>query len=108
VKLKSVLLAGVLALATLSLGIAKTYGISFSHPTKAGSVQLSAGTYKLAIDGNKATFTEVKTSKSVTVDVKVENAAKSFADTKLEEGTEGGNAVLKDIEVGGSKIKIDF
>jgi hypothetical protein len=107
-KMKSVLLAAVLALCTLSLGIAKTYGISFSHPIKAGSIALSAGDYKLTIDGNKATFTEVKTSKSFTTDVKVENAAKSFENTRVDEATDGGNAVIKDIEVGGSKIKIAF
>jgi len=107
-KFKSVLLAVVVAICTLSLGFAKTYGISFSHPIKAGSIALNAGEYKLTIDGNKATFTEVKTSKSFTTDVKVENVAKSFENTRVDESTDAGSSVVRNIEVGGSKIKIDF
>ena len=107
-KLKSILLAAVLALFTLSMGLAKTYTISFSHAIKAGSVDLKAGDYKLTIDGNKATFTEVKTSQSFTTDVKVETVGKSFSDTRVDASKEDANTIVKGIEVGGSKIKLAF
>jgi len=108
VKLKSVLLAAVLAAFTLSLAIAKTYTISFASPMKVGSVQLKAGEYRLSVDGNKATFIEVNSAKATTTDVKVENSDKKFDQTTVNSTTDGGTSVVKDIELGGSKIKIDF
>jgi len=108
VKLKSVLLAAVLAAFTLSLAIAKTYTISFASPMKVGSVQLKAGEYRLSVDGNKATFTDANSNKSVTTDVKVENSDKKFDQTLIDSTNDGGTNVVKDIELGGSKIKIDF
>jgi hypothetical protein len=107
-KLKSILLAVALAVFTLTMAFAKTYDISFSSVTKVGSLQLKAGDYRLKVDGNKATFTEVNSSKSVSTDVKVENGDKKFEDTKVNSTTDGGANVVKDIELGGSKIKIGF
>jgi hypothetical protein len=108
VKLKSVLLAAVLAAFTLSLAIAKTYTISFASPMKVGSVQLKAGEYRLSVDGNKATFTEVKSHQAFTTDTKVESVDKSFDNTRMDTTTDGGATTVKDIQVGGSKIKLDF
>jgi len=108
-KLKSVLLAAVLALVTLSLANAKTYSISFSNPIKVGSVQLKAGDYKLQVEGNKATFTNVKSHETFSTDAaKVESVDKSYENTRVDTSTDNGATVAKDIEVGGSKIKIDF
>jgi hypothetical protein len=105
---KSILLAVVLALFTITLATAKTYGISFTSPAKVGSVQLKPGDYKLTVEGNKATFTNVKSREAYTTDTKVENSAKSFEDTKVDTKTDGGTTVVTDIEVGGSKLKLDF
>jgi len=105
---KTAFLAGVLAIFTLSIAAAKTYDITLSSAVKAGSVQLKAGAYKIAIDGSKVTFTNAKTRESVTTDGKVENAPKSYDYTRVDTSTEGTTTVVKEIEVGGSKIKIDF
>jgi hypothetical protein len=107
-KIKTAFLAGVLAIFTLSIAAAKTYDITLSSPVKAGSVQLKAGDYKISIDGSKVTFTNAKTREAVTTDGKIENAAKSYDSTRTDTTTEGTTTVLKEIEVGGSKIKIDF
>ncbi|MGA3100155.1 MAG: hypothetical protein ABSF25_27190 [Bryobacteraceae bacterium] len=107
-RLKSVLLATVLAIFTLSMTFAKTYDVSFNSATKVGSVQLKAGDYHLKLDGNKATFTDANSNKSVTTDVKVENSDKKFDQTLIDSTNDGGTNVVKDIELGGSKIKIDF
>jgi hypothetical protein len=107
-KFKSLFLAGVLAIFTLSLAVAKSYDVSFSSPTKAGSLQLKAGDYQLTLKGNKATFTEVKTQKTFTTDVTVQNAPEKFEFTKVESTTTGDSTVVKGIEIGGSKIKVDF
>ena len=107
-KIKSLFLAGVLAIVTLSLAVAKSYDISFSTPTKAGSLQLKAGDYHLTVTGNKATFTDVKTQKTFTTDVTIQNAPNKFDVTKVETTTNGDATIVKDIEIGGSKIKVDF
>jgi hypothetical protein len=107
-KLKSLVLAGVVAIFTMSMAIAKTYDISFSSPTKVGNVQLKAGDYRMSVNGTKATFTDVQTLKTVTTEVKVENTDKKFDDTKVNTTVDGKTTVVKDIEIGGSKMKIDF
>ena len=107
-KLKSLVLAGVLAIFTMSIAVAKTYDIAFSSPTKAGNAQLKAGEYRMSVNGTKVTFTDVNTLKSVTTDVKVENTDTKFTDTKVDATSDNGTSVVKDIELGGSKIKIDF
>jgi len=105
---KSLILAGVLAFSTLSIASAKTYELTLAAPTKAGNVQLKPGQYRLKVDGNNATFTFVDTDKSVTTPVKVETTDKKFDNTRVDANKENGTDVLKDIELGGSKLKIEF
>jgi hypothetical protein len=107
-KLKSLFLAGLLAIFTISTAAAKSYDVAFSSPTKAGSLQLKAGAYRLSVNGNKATFTAIENAKSFTTDVKVETGDQKFAETKVDSTSEGGTNVVKDIELGGSKIRLDF
>lgn len=107
-KVKTLVLAGILAIFSMTLAFAKTYDISFSSPTKVGSVQLKAGDYRMNVNGNKATFTDVNTLKTVSTDVKVENNTTKYDDTKVNATNDGGTNVVKDIELGGSKTKIDF
>jgi hypothetical protein len=107
-KLKTLVLAGVVAIFTMSLAVAKTYDISFSSPTKVGNAQLKPGDYRLQVNGTKATFTNVETLKAVSTEVKVETTDKKFGDTKVDSTTDGGTSVVKDIELGGSKVKLDF
>jgi hypothetical protein len=40
--------------------------------------------------------------------VKVETTDTKFGDTKVDATTDGSTSVVKDIELGGSKVKIDF
>jgi hypothetical protein len=106
--MKKLLAIGVLSLFSLSILSAKTYEITISAPTKAGSVQLKPGEYKLKVDGSNATFTEVNSSKSVTTPVKVENGDKKYDDTRVEITRDGDTDKLEDIELGGSKTKLEF
>jgi hypothetical protein len=107
-KLRTFLLTAALAIMTLSIASAKTYDIMLSQPTKAGNLQLKAGEYRLTVNGTKAVFTDVQTTKSFTTDVKVTNSDTKFGDTKIDSSSEGSTSVIKDIELGGSKTKIDF
>jgi len=107
-KFTTLVLAGVLAIFTMSLAIAKTYDVAFGSRTKVGSVELKPGDYRISLSGNKVTFTAVDTQKSFTTDVKVENGDKKFDDTRVDATNEGGTSVVKDIELGGTKVKIEF
>jgi hypothetical protein len=101
------LLAGILALAGLSLASPKTYSVSFTHSAKAGA-QLTAGECTLKIDGSNAVFTSVQTSKSVTIPVKVENGQKKFRVTSVDSTTEGPGERIHSIQLGGSTTTLDF
>lgn len=105
---KSLFMAGVLAVFALSTASAKTYEIVLSTPTKAGNVLLKAGEYTLKLAGSKATFIQVDSDKSFTVDVKVENADKKFDETRIDSTKEGDTSVITDIQLGGSTTKLEF
>src|ERR1035441_8111493 len=86
-KTRTLLLTAALAIFTLSVASAKTYDILLSSPTKAGNLQLKAGEYRLTVNGTKAIFTDVNTTKTFTTVVKVENSDTKFGDTRSEEHT---------------------
>jgi len=101
-------LVGALTLASLSLASAKTYDIILTQPSKAGNVQLAAGEYRLKLQGSNAVFTNLDSNKSVSVPVKVENAAKKFDQTAVDTTQSNGSATVESIELGGSTTKLGF
>jgi len=105
---KTVFLAGILALASLSIAFAKSYDVTLAHATQVGTLQLKAGNYEVTVTGDKAIFTDVDTSKKFTVPVKIENAPTKFDYTTTEETNNGNVDVLKAIHLGGSTTQIDF
>jgi lipopolysaccharide export system protein LptA len=107
-KFRSIFLSAVLVVAGTSLASAKSYDVFLSGPTKAGSVQLKAGQYRLTIEGTKATFHDEESGKSYTTDVKIENNSSKFDSTRMETSKEAGADVLKDIQLGGSNTQVDF
>jgi len=115
--MKKLLVIGVLALSSLSttarsgqrhLLSAKTYEITITAPTKAGSVQLKAGQYKVKVEGSNAIFTEMDSAKSLTTPVKVETCDKKFDDTTVQITKDGDINRLEEIDLGGSKTKLEF
>lgn len=99
---------GILAVCSLTIASAKNYELTLSSVTKIGTVQLKPGQYTLKVTGNNAVFTDVETAKSFTTVVKVENTDKKFDTTRVDASKEGGADVVKDIELGGSKTKLEF
>jgi hypothetical protein len=108
------LIVAALAIASLTFAGTKTakssksYSITLSAPAVAGSLQLKAGQYKLKVDGDNAVFTDVESTKSFTTPVKVENVDKKFDDTKVQSVREGETDKIREIDLGGSKTKLDF
>src|SRR3978361_1577275 len=107
-KVKTLILVSVLSVFTISMAVAKSLEVSFASPTKVGSVELKAGDYRLNVDGTKAVFTDVSTLKTFKTNVKVENSDTKFNNTRVVTSTEGGSTVVKQIEIGGSKMKAVF
>jgi hypothetical protein len=107
--MKKLLAVAALALFTLTVVSAKSYNITVSSPSKAGSVQLKPGQYKLTVEGGNATFTEqTKGQKSFTTPVKVEEGDKKFNDTRVISSKEGEVEKITEIDLGGSKTKLGF
>jgi len=106
--MKKFLAIGLLAVSSLSVLSAKTFEIILSTATKAGSVQLKPGQYKLKVEGDKATFTDVNSAKSFTTPVKVQEGDKKFNDTRVQSSKEGDTDKIEEIDLGGTKTKLGF
>jgi len=106
--MKKMFLVAALAVSSLTIVNAKTYDIILSNPTKAGSVELKAGQYKLKVEGTNATFTNVDSEKSVTTVVKVENSTEKFDTTRVETTKTGSEDQIQEIDLGGSHTKLGF
>jgi len=101
-------LALVLAAAGLCLAGTKSYEISLSQASKAGSLDLQAGDYKVAVAGTKVTFTAMKTGKSVETDATVQAAEKKFAMTLVDAESVAGANKIHEIDLGGTTTKVMF
>lgn len=86
----------------------KSYDLTFSSITKVGNVQLKAGDYTVKVNGDNAIFTQVETSKQFTVPVKIQTVDKKYDDTHVNAVKEGEVETVKEIELGGSKNKLEF
>jgi hypothetical protein len=105
---KLALLIIAVALSTLAIAGPKNYNVVLTTPTKAGTVDLAPGDYKVKVEGSNAIFTDEHTGASVTVPVKVENTETKFNSTVLDTTMQGKTAQLTSIELGGSKVKLEF
>ncbi len=106
--MKKLFAISVLALATLSIGSAKTYEIILSGPSRAGSIDLKPGQYKLKVEGSNAIFTDVNSYKSYTTPVKIETTEKKFDGTRVQSTKDGNVDKIEEIDLGGSKTKLGF
>ena len=102
------LLIGTVALSTLAMAGPKNYNVVLSSPTKAGSVQLAPGEYKVKVEGSNAIFTDEHTRASFTVPVKIENSETKYRSTTLDTTKQGDGAQITSIGLGGSKVKLEF
>ena len=99
---------GALVFSAVAFAGAKTYDLSLSSATAAGSVQLAPGEYKLKVEGSNAIFTGTQNHQSFTVPVKIENGNEKYNLTSMDTTGEGGTVKITSIELGGSKTKLEF
>ncbi len=99
-------MAGVLALASLGVASAKSYEITLGSPAKLGANQLKAGQYKVKVDGNQATLTDLQSLKSYTVPVTIEHNGQKFDQTTVQTRSKDGVDQVFQITLGGSDTKL--
>ena len=105
---RSLLIVGALTLSSLGIASAKSFDVILGAPAMAGSTELKAGEYKLKVEGTQATFTEVESSKSITVPVKIENADHKFGQTSVETSNQNGTDNIQSIGLAGSNTKLEI
>ena len=105
---KSLFLVGFVSACSFALAGSKSYDVVFDQTAVVGAVQLAPGEYKLKVENGTATFTDVRTSKSVSAPVKVETATQKFAHTAVDAFIEGKTDCVLAIQLGGSTTKIKF
>jgi hypothetical protein len=92
----------------LSVAIAKTYDITLDTATKVGGVELKAGKYSLAVmDETKVRFTNAS-GQAVEAPAKVSTTEKKFQATQIDLKQVNGVAQVNEIDLGGTKTKIQF
>ena len=105
---KSLLLAGVLTLSSLSIASAKSYTITLDSASKAGNLTLQPGDYKVKVEGTNAIFRDERTDKTFTAPVKIDNTGKKHDSTAVVSTTQDGTQRIKEIELGGSDETLEF
>ncbi|HXS93515.1 MAG TPA: hypothetical protein VN736_02855 [Candidatus Limnocylindrales bacterium] len=97
-----------LGFAALALGVvasAKTYNITLEK-SEAGTTELSAGSYRLDVNGDKAVISKGKVSAENPV--KVETVDRRYDNTTVKYATDGGKMRIQEIRIGGTKTKLVF
>jgi len=105
---KTLLLVGFVSACSLALAGTKSYNVVFDQQAVVGTLQLAPGEYRLKVENGTATFTDVRTSKSVTAPAKVETVTTKFAHTAVDAFREGKTDRVAAIQLGGSTTKVEF
>jgi len=106
--MKSMILAGALALSSMTLASAKTYNVRLNENTSAGTLELKAGDYRLNVEGQVATFTNVETNRSILLLVRVANGPETFDHTAIGTKSVDGVQRMESIELENSNNKLEF
>jgi hypothetical protein len=107
-KNKCLLAGAALFLSVVAVGSAKSWDIVVDNTAKAGTLELPKGDYHMSLNGNQAVFTAIDSGKKYSVSAKVEQVTQKYADTAVENTTDGNMEVIQSIELGGTTTKVDF
>lgn len=86
---------------------AKIYKVNLPEG-KIGTAALTAGEYKLSVDGAAVKLTELKTGKVLDLTARVENLDKKTPSTEIHSAKIDGVTKINEIRPGGTKVRIDF
>jgi hypothetical protein len=105
---KSLFLVGFVSACSFVLAGTKSYDVVFDQTAVIGVLQLAPGEYKLKVENGTATFTDVRTSKSVSAPVKLETGTQKFAHTAIDVVVAGKTEHVASIQLGGSTTTVEF
>jgi hypothetical protein len=100
-KLMIVLIA---AAAMTASAATKSYRVNIPTPAWVGTTELSPGSYKVEVEGDKAVLRNGKTA--VEIAVKVESGSYKHSHTAVAFAKEDSKQVLREIRVGGTTTTI--
>lgn len=106
--IKTVIFAAALGLASLTFAGTKTYNVVLSSSTTVGNATLSAGSYKLNLDGHVATFTNVDSGRRQMVLVHFTDSDVNYKHTALDLINQNGTQRMEAIELEDSNSKLEF
>jgi hypothetical protein len=102
------LLVGALVLTNLAMARTKSYDITIDPKTTVGGIALQPGDYALKVQGESAIFTNLQTSKKITVPAKIETAGSKNPHTAVELVSRDGGQEINAIKLGGSDETLEF
>jgi hypothetical protein len=104
---RTLLIIAIVSLFSLAVAQAASYGIFLAGPAQVGGVKLANGAYIVKVEGNKVSFTEVKSKKTVaTANGKVEKASKVAVTEVLGPKSADGVTKIEAVQVAGYDVKI--
>lgn len=106
--IKSALFAAALGLSSLTFASAETYTVTLTQPVVAGCAQLSAGAYKINVDGHFVVFTNVETKKTVMAYVRKGVTPRPVEATTIEMKDENGARRIESIQLEDSVTSLEF
>ena len=90
----------------VTIASAKSYHIILSEPYKIGATQLTPGDYRVVVNGTNAALEDEHGQ--VQASGSLENEAKKFDQTAVVSDNAKGTPQLRTIELGGTRLQIDF
>ena len=102
----SIVMLGLFSVGVVSGGAAekaRSYELSVNTATKVGTQVLTAGDYKLRLEGSNAVFTKQSTQATFTAPAKLEAGNAKFGHTTIHLVQDAGQPRITSIELEGSK-----
>ena len=106
--MKSLILAGALALSSVAFAAPHTYSLRLSEAATAGDVTLAPGDYRISLDGHLATFTNLDNNKTVFLMVRVDTSLSTFERTSVDTKKVDGVDRIESIRFQSSNSKLEF
>lgn len=105
---KSLLLAGVLAVASVPMAFGKTYEVAFTTSVWAGGTQLAPGTYSVQAKHGEALFTNLLSGDTYEIPAKLQKLPATNQTMKIETGRRNGETQIESIQLGGQPATLQF
>jgi hypothetical protein len=107
-KLKSLWVSGMFAMAALAQSSGPAYNLWFNSPMMVSSLELPAGPYSVSRDGAGVVFKNQSTGDVFMVRAQVEHLAQTNRTMKMEVATKNGQPTLQALELPGEAEDLVF